>query len=41
MTPQQAGKIAAEQTRGHRIGRSITRDLLQLSGLRLRPEYGN
>jgi hypothetical protein len=35
---QEAEKIAPEQTRTHRIARDVTRDLLQLSGLRPRPE---
>jgi transcriptional regulator with XRE-family HTH domain len=35
---QEAENIAPEQTRTHRIARDVTRDLLQLSGLRPRPE---
>jgi hypothetical protein len=35
---QEAETIAPEQTRTHRIARDVTRDLLQLSGLRPRPE---
>jgi transcriptional regulator with XRE-family HTH domain len=35
---EEAEKIAPEQTRTHRIAREVTRDLLQLSGLRPRPE---
>ena len=34
----EAEAIAPEQTRTHRIAREVTRDLLQLSGLRPRPE---
>lgn len=34
----EAETIAPEQTRTHRIAREVTRDLLQLSGLRPRPE---
>jgi hypothetical protein len=35
----EAETIAPEQTRTHRIARDLTRDLLQLSGLRPRPEF--
>ena len=35
---QKAERIAPEETRVHYVGRAVTRDLLQLSGLRLRPE---
>jgi transcriptional regulator with XRE-family HTH domain len=35
---QEAERIAAEETRVHAVGRAVTRDLLQLSGLRPRPE---
>jgi len=35
---QEAEQIAPEQTRAHRVAREVTRDLLQLSGLRPRPE---
>lgn len=35
---QEAEQIAPEQTRAHRLARDVTRDLLQLSGLRPRPE---
>jgi transcriptional regulator with XRE-family HTH domain len=35
---QEAERIAPEQTRTHRVARDVTRDLLQLSGLRPRPE---
>jgi len=35
---QQAEQITPEQTRTHRVARDVTRDLLQLSGLRPRPE---
>lgn len=35
---QEAEKIAPEQTRTHRVARDVTRELLQLSGLRPRPE---
>jgi outer membrane PBP1 activator LpoA protein len=35
---QEAERIAPEETRIHYVGRAVTRDLLQLSGLRPRPE---
>jgi hypothetical protein len=35
---QEAERIAPEETRVHTVGRAVTRDLLQLSGLRPRPE---
>jgi hypothetical protein len=35
---QQAERIAPEETRVHYVGRAVTRDLLQLSGLHPRPE---
>jgi tetratricopeptide (TPR) repeat protein len=35
---QEAERIAPEETRVHYVGRAVTRDLLQLSGLRPRPE---
>ena len=35
---QQAEQITPEQTRTNRVARDVTRDLLQLSGLRPRPE---
>jgi transcriptional regulator with XRE-family HTH domain len=35
---QEAERIAPEETRVHSVGRAVTRDLLQLSGLRPRPE---
>jgi transcriptional regulator with XRE-family HTH domain len=35
---QEAERIAPEQTRAHQVARDVTRDLLQLSGLRPRPE---
>ena len=35
---QEAERIAPEQTRAHRVAREVTRELLQLSGLRPRPE---
>jgi tetratricopeptide (TPR) repeat protein len=35
---QEAERIATEETRVHSVGRAVTRDLLQLSGLRPRPE---
>jgi len=35
---QEAEQLAPEQTRTHRLARDVTRDLLQLSGLRPRPE---
>jgi hypothetical protein len=35
---QGAEQIAPELTRTHRLARDVTRDLLQLSGLRPRPE---
>jgi transcriptional regulator with XRE-family HTH domain len=35
---QQAEQLAPEQTRTHRIARQVARDLLQLAGLRPRPE---
>ena len=35
---QEAERIAPEETRVHAVGRAVTRDLLQLSGLRPRPE---
>jgi hypothetical protein len=35
---QESERLAPEQTRTHRIAREVTRDLLQLSGLRPRPE---
>lgn len=35
---QQAEQVTREQTRTHRVARDVTRDLLQLSGLRPRPE---
>jgi len=35
---QEAEQIAPELTRTHRLARDVTRDLLQLSGLRPRPE---
>jgi tetratricopeptide (TPR) repeat protein len=35
---QEAERIAPELTRAHRVARDVTRDLLQLSGLRPRPE---
>src|SRR5258706_4441030 len=35
---QQAEQITPEQTGTHRVARDVTRDLLQLSGLRARPE---
>jgi len=35
---QEAERIAPEETRVHYLGRAVTRDLLQLSGLRPRPE---
>ena len=35
---QEAECIAPEETRIHYVGRAVTRDLLQLSGLRPRPE---
>jgi hypothetical protein len=35
---QEAERIASEETRVHAVGRAVTRDLLQLSGLRPRPE---
>ncbi len=35
---QEAERIAPEQTRAHRVARDVTRDLLQLSSLRPRPE---
>ena len=34
----EAERIAPEETRVHYLGRAVTRDLLQLSGLRPRPE---
>jgi tetratricopeptide (TPR) repeat protein len=34
----EAERIAPEETRVHYVGRAVTRDLLQLSGLRPRPE---
>lgn len=34
---QEAERIAPEETRVHYVGRAVTRDLLQLSGLRSRP----
>jgi hypothetical protein len=33
-----AGELAPEETRVHYVVRAVTRDLLQLSGLRPRPE---
>jgi transcriptional regulator with XRE-family HTH domain len=35
---QEAERIAPEETRVHYVGRAVTRELLQLSGLRPRPE---
>jgi transcriptional regulator with XRE-family HTH domain len=35
---QEAERIAPEETRVHTVGRAVIRDLLQLSGLRPRPE---
>ena len=35
---QEAERIAPQETRVHYVGRAVTRDLLQLSGLRPRPE---
>jgi hypothetical protein len=35
---EEAERIAAEETRVHYAGRAVARDLLQLSGLRPRPE---
>jgi transcriptional regulator with XRE-family HTH domain len=35
---QEAERIAPEETRVHYVGRAVARDLLQLSGLRPRPE---
>lgn len=35
---QEAERLTPEQTRTHRVARAIARDLLQLSGLRPRPE---
>jgi transcriptional regulator with XRE-family HTH domain len=35
---QEAERIAPEETRVHYVGRAVTRDLLQLSGLHPRPE---
>lgn len=35
---QEAEQLTPEQTRTHRVARAIARDLLQLSGLRPRPE---
>jgi hypothetical protein len=35
---EEAERIATEQTRTHRIAREVTRDLLQFSGIRPRPE---
>jgi hypothetical protein len=34
---QEAERIAPEETRVHYVGRAVTRDLLQLSGLHPRP----
>jgi hypothetical protein len=35
---QIAEKLTPEQTRSHRVARAVARDLLQLSGSRVRPE---
>lgn len=35
---QEAERIAPEEARVHYVGRAVARDLLQLSGLRPRPE---
>jgi hypothetical protein len=35
---EQAEQLTPEQTRTHRIARQVARDLLQLAGLRPRPE---
>lgn len=35
---QEAERVAPELTRSHYAAREVTRDLLQLSGLRPRPE---
>lgn len=35
---QEAERLTPEQTRTHRVARAIARHLLQLSGLRPRPE---
>ena len=35
---QEAERLTPEQTRGHRVARAVARDLLQLCGLRPRPE---
>jgi hypothetical protein len=35
---QEAERIAPRETRVHYVGRAVTRDLLQLSGLHPRPE---
>ena len=35
---QEAGRLTPEQTRTDRVARAVARDLLQLSGLRPRPE---
>jgi hypothetical protein len=36
--PKVAGELTPEQTRTHRIARAVARDLIQLSGPRVRPE---
>lgn len=35
---QEAERLTPEQTRTHRVAHAVTRDLLQLSGIRPRPE---
>ena len=35
---EEAERIAPEETRVHYVGRGVARDLIQLSGLRPRPE---
>ena len=35
---QRAEELTPEQTRTHRIARAVARDLIQLSGPRVRPE---